>query len=75
MIEVHEIAGEADDFFFEEAEALADVHAGEGFAFEADEFAAGVVDGVDFLLEAARAGGVPDDGNDLDDLPARIDDG
>ncbi len=73
MIEVHQLAREADDFFFQQLEALADVQFAHGVAFEADEFAAGLVDGVDFLLQAAGAGGVPDDRDHLHHLPAGID--
>lgn len=47
---MHQLAREADDFFLEELEALADVELAHGVALEADELAAGLVDGVDFLL-------------------------
>ncbi len=75
VVKVHELAAELDDFFFEEFEALADVEFGDGFAFEADEFAAGLVDGINFLLEAASAGGVPADGDDLRHAARGVDDG
>ncbi len=75
VIEVHQLAAEVDDAFFEELEALADVKLGDGFAFETDEFVTGLVDGIDFLLKAAAGGGIPADGDNLRDAAGGVDDG
>src|SRR5687768_12568960 len=73
VIEVHQVAREADDLVFQELEALADVHLRQRVALEADELAASLVDGVDLLLEPPRAGCVPHDGHDLHDVTGRRD--
>ena len=41
--------------------------------FEADQFAAGLVDGVDLLLQPARAGRIPHHRHHLHHLPGRVD--
>ena len=51
----------------------ADVQFAQGVAFKADQFAAGLVDGVDLLLKPARAGCIPHDRYNLNDLHRRID--
>ena len=71
MIEVHQLAREADDFVLQQFQALADVELADGLGFQADQFAAGLVDGVDLLLQPAGAGRVPHDRHHLHDLPAR----
>ncbi len=62
---------EADDLLFQQLEPLADVHLAHRVGFEAHQLAAGLVDRVDLLLQPPGAGRVPDDRDDLHDLPRR----
>ena len=72
VVEVHQVAREADDLVFQQLQPLADVHLAQRVGFEAHQLAAGLVDRVDLLLQAPRAGRVPHDGDDLHDLPAGL---
>src|SRR6185437_16042856 len=75
VIEVHQLFGEGDDLLFKELEALPHVQFAQGFRFQADQLAAGAIDGVDFLLESASTRGIPYNRDHLHDLTSRVDHG
>ena len=69
---MHELPAELDDLLFEQLETLADIELGDGLAFQADEFPAGLVDGVDLLLKPPTAGGVGADRDNLRDAAVGV---
>ncbi|CAA9433057.1 MAG: hypothetical protein AVDCRST_MAG64-3620, partial [uncultured Phycisphaerae bacterium] len=73
VVEVHQVAREADDLVLQQLQPLGDVQLRQRLALEPHELAAGLVDRVDLLLEPAGAGRVPHDRDDLHDLPRRVD--
>ena len=73
MIEMHQLPREADDLVFQQLQPIAHVHLAQGFAFQANELAASLVDGIDLLLQPAGPGRVPHHCHYLHHLPGGID--
>ncbi len=75
VVEMHELTAEFNDLFLQQLQALRDAELGDGLIIEAHQFAAGLVDGINFLLQAAAAGGVPADGDDAGYFALGVDHG
>ena len=73
MIEVHQIAREADDFVLEKLESLADVQFVMASPSRRTSSRPALSMASIFCCKPARAGRVPYHGHDLHDLPAGID--
>jgi len=72
VVEFEQIFGVADDFILHEANPLLDGLSDEGVGFQSGEFASGLVDGVEALLETSAGGGIPNHGSDVGQFGLRI---